>query len=508
VNNAMKKILRILAWALALCLSLGGATASVTAFAEGTTYVWVGSPAGAGLAAAVTTITVDAVTIAGRTPSTDPAGDKVWFSVGSTVAFAITDTIADNIYTFDVSLDGGATYAFLGLSAGFTLSDLGLTASQTPYEMVFCVNDADDATNFAVSGLYYVYYDDVAPVLLCKAATDNTLVFFTGDDASGFSADAAVNNVAFDASAASVTWSARLTYQGQNVYSYSVRYGGTGTIPAGTLAVRDTAGNIAMWGEAITITASSGTGGTGGTGGGTGGMSSGAGGIGVGGSTTTTRTVYYSSSTYTSVTPYDGVDLVVDTGDMQTLVIGDQTLNLTLQRGDNANGPGETEEQPTFSASLAEWNTAVAQVSDEDNAVADTLILSASDAEAVGEDGYSWTFDGSVYKKLAASGIDYMVFSVGDQATALSTAGFTAGLRYNMYRAAGITSKSFVYTIRMDETGVKVQVTVDGETYTLSDDPSSDFYYYDLYSGSIDMLNQPFGQASSDQNTASEGRQG
>ncbi|MCE5342756.1 MAG: hypothetical protein LLF96_04095 [Eubacteriales bacterium] len=495
----MKKSLQALAWALALCLLTGSAVLPGAALAEGTTYVWVGSLLNASLPAAVATITVNAVSIGGRTPATDPAGDKVWFSVGDAVTFSLTDTIADNAYTYDVSIDGGATYPYQGLSDGFTLGDLGLASNQTPYAMVFRVNDADDAANFAISSLYYVYYDDEAPVLLCKAATDNTLVFFAGDDISGFSSDASVNNITFDANTSSLTWAARLVYRGQNVYSYSVRYSGAGTILAGTLAVKDAAGNIAVWGEDITISAGSSSGGiSAGSGGSSSGRSSG---------TTTTRTVYYSSSTYTSVTPYNGVDLVVGTGAMQTLVIGDQSLNLTLQLDGSSNGPGSEEEQPAFSASFADWSNAATAVTDTESETADTLVLSALDATQVdGENAYCWTFDGSVYKKLAASGIDYVVFSVGDQATALSTAGFTAGLRYNMYRAAGIASKSFVYTIRMDETGVKVQVTVDGETYTLSNDPNSDFYYYDLYSGTIDMLNQPFGQVSSDQSTASEGR--
>jgi hypothetical protein len=256
---------------------------------------------------------------------------------------------------------------------------------------------------------------------------------------------------------------------------------------------------MAVWGEDITITATAGEGG-GMSGGGSYSGSSG------GGGSSSSRTVYYASSTYDTVTPYNGVNLVVGNGAMQTLVIGDQTLNLTLTM--NGNGPaGNDEDSPFFSASFTDWNGDAGEVTDaeDEDAAVDTLVLTAADAaETDGE--YCWTFDGSVYKKLAASGIDYLMLTVGDQATALSTAGFTAGLRYNMYRAAGIASKSFVYTITMGDSGVKVQVDVDGESYTLTDDQTSEFYYYDLYSGSVDMLNQPFGQGSDIQISASEGR--
>ena len=59
----------------------------------------------------------------------------------------------------------------------------------------------------------------------------------------------------------------------------------------------------------------------------------------------------------------------------------------------------------------------------------DTLVLAVSQEDlAQAEDAaFTWDFNGTVYKKLAASGIDYLVLQVGDQVTALSTAGFAAG---------------------------------------------------------------------------------
>ena len=107
-----------------------------------------------------------------------------------------------------------------------------------------------------------------------------------------------------------------------------------------------------------------------------------------------------------------------------------------------------------------------------------------------------------MYKKLAASGIDYLVLNVGDNVTALSTAGFAAGIRYNMYRAAGTASKDFVYTIRMganadgsaNASSMQIQVTVGGETYTLTNNQASEFYYYDVYTGTWICSTGPSGR--------------
>jgi len=412
--------------------------------------------------------------------------DGMWINGTEPITFEVEDTVAPNTYTYQVSIDG------VNFSA-FTEGDaLTLESSSIFFTVYFRAVGADNPVDNVKTISYPLYYDDESPVLLCEASTESRLTFYAGDSFSGFytDGDEEHRNVSFDGGA---TWMASLSLYGQNVYTYAVQYSGAGTIPAGTLAVRDKAGNIAIWGEDITITGSGG-GGTG-TGTGSGGSYSGSSGG------TTSRTVYYASSTYDTVTPYGGVDLVVETGTMQTLVIGDQDLGLTLYVG---GGAPAGDVQSTFSAGFTGWNTSEAATTDaQEDTTVDTLVLTASDA-STGEEGYEyrWTFDGSVYKKLAASGIDYLVFSADDQVTALSTAGFTAGIRYNMYRAAGLASKSFVYAISMGDSGLQVQVTVDGDTYTLTDDENGDFYYYDLYTGTMDMLQLPFGQES-DGNAAS-----
>jgi len=77
----------------------------------------------------------------------------------------------------------------------------------------------------------------------------------------------------------------------------------------------------------------------------------------------------------------------------------------------------------------------------------------------------------------------------GDQVTMLTTAGFTAGLRYNMYRAEGLVSKDFLYTLFMDpENGLNMTVTVADATYPMSAEPTAEVYYYDLFTGNIETF--------------------
>ncbi|MBQ7487790.1 MAG: hypothetical protein IJT77_09895, partial [Clostridia bacterium] len=129
---------------------------------------------------------------------------------------------------------------------------------------------------------------------------------------------------------------------------------------------------------------------------------------------------------------------------------------------------------PTFTAQFTGW--------EEGNSGVDTLILSAAQKEK--DEDYVWVFSGTVYKKLAASGIEYMVMQAGDNSLAVSTSGFSGGTRYAMYRSSGMVSKDFTYAVTMDAASgaFEMDVTVDGTTYRMSDDQDSDFYYYDVYS--------------------------
>ena len=193
-----------------------------------------------------------------------------------------------------------------------------------------------------------------------------------------------------------------------------------------------------------------------------------------------------SPSDTTAVVAYDGVELVVADQPMNTLVMGETELELFLRPDESLLARLGEDYQPAFTATLSNW---MEDASD----TPDTLVLAVSQEDlAQAEDAaFTWDFNGTVYKKLAASGIDYLVLQVGDQVTALSTAGFAAGGRYTMYRAQGLSSEAFDYHVAMTEEGeTTLSVTVAGETWLLTEEEGGAFYYYDVYTGTLEELAQ------------------
>jgi hypothetical protein len=431
--------------------------------AAGITYVWVGADVEKmTLAAALDaspTFSVDTITIGSRTLS-----GGMWVNGHDAVHFTITDSDPSHTYRIEASVNGGVTFASFG--EGSALGGLGLSTGDSA-SLAFRVTVVGDEGNTVTTAVFAVQYDNTAPTLICRAGEGGTLTFYAGDTASGFGSE---KNVTFNATASPITWTARLSHQSGGVYTYSVRYDHSGTIAAGTLGVRDQAGNVAVWGEAIQITAGGGGGGARGTGGSTGGGRGGG------------RSVYHSASLYSNVTVYGGVDLVVQTGEMDILTIGDTQLPLCLLTDD---GTGTA---APFTAALRTWGEASTEVD-----AADTLVLTGTG----GDGSFVWAFNGTAYRQLAASGIRYLVLNVGQRAVALSTAGFSAGVRYSLYRMAGLASGAFDYAVHMDtQSSFAMSVTVDGETWALTGDAQSEFYYYDVLSGTVGMLSLPFGQAS------------
>jgi hypothetical protein len=425
---------------------------------------------------------ISSATISNLTVKLDGAAleDNTWVNGSEAVTFSVTDAVTSNTYTYQLSTDG---VNFTAFSEGDSLS---LTSSSQFQTVYFRAIGADAPATNVKTVSYALYFDNVKPTLLCMV-DGKEVRLYAADTCSGFVTDGSVANVSFDGGA---TWTKELTLYGQDVYSYLATYARYGTIAANMLAVRDRAGNVAYWGSAITL--SGGSGGSGGGTGGTGGQSGG------GTSSTTTIMYSYAASTYTTVTPYNGVDRVVEDGEMTTLTIGDQALDLSLVATDDATSEGTP---AGFTAAFTTWGSDGSEVTDAEDSAEDTLVLRATNASAAGR----WEFNGSVYKALAASGIDYLVLEVGDQITALSTAGFTAGIRYNLLRAAGLASKAFDYSVFMDQAGAQVGMSVEGSAYTLSSDHTSELYYYDLYIGSRDMMGRPFGQGSE---AAADDRQG
>lgn len=181
----------------------------------------------------------------------------------------------------------------------------------------------------------------------------------------------------------------------------------------------------------------------------------------------TVATTHVKSDT-TAVVAYDGVELTVTAEPMLTLEIGGETLPLTLA---NTNG-----EAAAFTAALTALK--------ENDGTADTLLLTAVDAEAV-----TWRFTGEVSKTLAASGAAYLTLQVGQQALVLPTEKLLGGLRYAMYREKGLGSSAFLYEVQMDAAGsVVFRVTVGSDVWEISQDDTALLYYREIYNGPADVL--------------------
>ena len=117
---------------------------------------------------------------------------------------------------------------------------------------------------------------------------------------------------------------------------------------------------------------------------------------------------------------------------------------------------------------------------------------------------YKFDFNGIAYRMLLNSGVDYLVFRIGDECAALRTEGFTAGSEFTRLKAAGVSTKKFDYTITLTadkagqfpmEMALSVCVEHEGEVleYMLTDDQTTDMYYYDVQLGGAEMLDVAFG---------------
>ena len=264
-----------------------------------------------------------------------------------------------------------------------------------------------------------------------------------------------------------------VTEMGEGVWGLTFTAAQAYTFAPGTIVARDGAGNLAAYEKEVTLQSSQGRP--------SGGFSGGGG----GGSSSTVATTHATSDT-TAVVAYDGVELVVADQPMSSLVMGETELELFLRPDESLLARLGEDYQPAFTATLSNW---MEDASD----TPDTLVLAVSQEDlAQAEDAaFTWDFNGTVYKKLAASGIDYLVLQVGDQVTALSTAGFAAGVRYTMYRAQGLSSEAFDYHVSMTEAGeTALSVTVAGETWLLTEEEGGAFYYYDVYTGTLEELAQ------------------
>ena len=378
---------------------------------------------------------------------------------GSWLTTAPTFTLSSDVelpqgWTWAVRYDGGAPVTLAGNT--FTAQEEGA------YTLTFVV--LDGAGQVAASTQDVTLRLDTTPPLVQATAGANLTLTVTASDAvSG------IDGLSMDGGA---SWYP-VTEMGEGVWGLTFTAAQAYTFAPGTIVARDGAGNLAAYEKEVTLQSSQGRP--------SGGFSGGGG----GGSSSTVATTHATSDT-TAVVAYDGVELVVADQPMSSLVMGETELELFLRPDESLLARLGEDYQPAFTATLSNW---MEDASD----TPDTLVLAVSQEDlAQAEDAaFTWDFNGTVYKKLAASGIDYLVLQVGDQVTALSTAGFAAGVRYTMYRAQGLSSEAFDYHVAMTEAGeTALSVTVAGETWPLTEEEGGEFYYYDVYTGTLEELAQ------------------
>lgn len=376
---------------------------------------------------------------------------------GSWLTTAPTFTLSSDVelpqgWTWAVRYDGGAPVTLAGNT--FTAQEEGA------YTLTFVV--LDGAGQVAASTQDVTLRLDTTPPLVQATAGANLTLTVTASDAvSG------IDGLSMDGGA---SWYP-VTEMGEGVWGLTFTAAQAYTFAPGTIVARDGAGNLAAYEKEVTLQSSQGRPGGGFSGG--------------GGSSSTVATTHATSDT-TAVVAYDGVELVVADQPMSSLVMGETELELFLRPDERLLALLGEDYQPAFTATLSNW------MEDASN-TPDTLVLAVSQEDlAQAEDAaFTWDFNGTVYKKLAASGIDYLVLQVGDQVTALSTAGFAAGVRYTMYRAQGLSSEAFDYHVAMTEAGeTTLSVTVAGETWLLTEEEGGAFYYYDVYTGTLEELAQ------------------
>lgn len=369
----------------------------------------------------------------------DQVLDDSWLTTAPTFTLS-SDVELPQGWTWAVRYDGGAPVTLAGNT--FTAQEEGA------YTLTFVV--LDGAGQVAASTQDVTLRLDTTPPLMQATAGANLTLTVTASDAvSG------IDGLSMDGGA---SWYP-VTEMGEGVWGLTFTAAQAYTFAPGTIVARDGAGNLAAYEKEVTLQSSQGRPGGGFSGGGGGGSSS------------TVATTHATSDT-TAVVAYDGVELVVADQPMSSLVMGETELELFLRPDEHLLALLGEDYQPAFTATLSNW------MEDASN-TPDTLVLAVSQEDlAQAEDAaFTWDFNGTVYKKLASSGIDYLVLQVGDQVTALSTAGFAAGVRYTMYRAQGLSSEAFDYHVAMTEAGeTTLSVTVAGETWPLTEEEGGEFY--------------------------------
>ena len=345
----------------------------------------------------------------------------------------------------------------------------------------------------AASEQYTLQLDWTAPEVSIEVdeETSYTLNIYATDKASGLDA---------------VSVDKGKTWEPIDEDGYTVTEEAEKTFKAGAIRIRDVAGNVYKSEEEYTVSEVEGEGEEGEEGEEDGEYEGGGGGGGGDGGSGTPALPHSRGDGEEGV-DYDALILDLPDGPMEQLTVGGEPMDLNLVLT-NAQEPGAPvgANQP-FTGRLCHWKDA----SNDDSP--NTLLLEAEIADDLGDAfTYEWHFNGEVYRMLANSGIKYVALKVDDTVAAFPTEGFTGGTRYTELKMQGVSTRKFDYTLAMkmnldpshvsamtdsdysQECDLSILAKVEDTNYELSNSPQSMMYFYNVFLGPEDMMNQPFGE--------------
>ena len=286
--------------------------------------------------------------------------------------------------------------------------------------------------------------------------------------------------------------------------SYTITEKEEKTFDAGTIQVTDVAGNLFKTSEEYTTEEAEGGEDEGGE---EGEDAGGGGGGGGGGDSSNTPKLPHSSGDGDEGIEYDALNLDIPDEPMEQLTVGGERLELTLLLASAQKPDAPVGQNQPFTAWLRHWDDA-----SEGDAL-NTLVLEAELDNNIGDVfSYEWHFNGEVYRMLANSGIKYVALKVSDAVVAFPTEGFVGGTRYTELKMQGVSTRKFDYTFTMrlnldpshvsamnesdfsQDCDLSIHVEVEGKNYELSNSPQSMMYFYNVFVGPEDMMDQPFGE--------------
>ncbi len=354
------------------------------------------------------------------------------------------------------------------------------------------LNDLGDI--MAASEQYTLQLDWTAPEVSIEVdeETSYTLNIYATDKASGLDA---------------VSVDKGKTWEPIDEDGYTVTEEEEKTFKAGTIRVRDVAGNVFKSEEEYTVEEVEGEEGEEEGEEGEEGGEEGGGGGGGGGNGSGTPALPHSRGDGEEGADYDALILDLPEGPMAQLTVGGEPMALTLELASAQEPDAPVGATQSFTGRLCHWKDA----SDDDTP--NTLLLEAEIADGLGDAfTYEWHFNGEVYRMLANSGIKYVALKVDDTVAAFPTEGFTGGTRYTELKMQGVSTRKFDYILAMklnldpshvsamtdsdysQECDLSILTKVEETNYELSNSPQSMMYFYNVFLGPEDMMDQPFGE--------------